>query len=72
VQALGGNALIPAWQTLTADDVRRAHDVGLTVYPWTVDTAEQIEAMHGLGADGFMTNDVALAREAAHRAERRP
>jgi len=72
VQALRANALIPAWQTLTADDVRRAHNGGLTVYPWTVDTAEQVGAMWRLGLDGFMTNDVALARRAAYRAERRP
>ena len=72
VQTLGANALIPAWQTLTADDVRRAHDVGLTVYPWTVDTAEQVRTTWRLGLDGFMTNDVALARRAAYRAERRP
>ncbi len=71
-QGLRADALIPAWRTLTGDDVARAHDLGLAVCPWTVDSAEQMEAMCTLGVDGFMTNDVALARGAVSRVGRRP
>lgn len=61
-RSLRANAIVAAWRELTADDVGRAHHADLFVCAWTVDTAEQIEAMRSLGVDGVATNDVLLAR----------
>jgi glycerophosphoryl diester phosphodiesterase len=67
VRALRANAVIPAVGALKEEDVRRAHEAGLEVYPWTVDSTRQIEEMLALGVDGVITNDVALARRAVDR-----
>jgi glycerophosphoryl diester phosphodiesterase len=54
---LGGRALV--------DDrfVEAAHDRGLQVHVWTVDTAEEASAMLDLGIDGIMTDRPSMLRE---------
>ncbi|MGH3252740.1 MAG: glycerophosphodiester phosphodiesterase family protein [Trebonia sp.] len=43
--------------------IRRAHEVGLDVHVWTLNTREAIERALDLGADGVMTDDVVLLRD---------
>jgi glycerophosphoryl diester phosphodiesterase len=43
--------------------VKEAHDLGMSVNVWTVDTPDDIRAMRDLGVDQITTNDPALVRE---------
>ena len=43
--------------------VKEAHDLGMSVNAWTVDSAEGIRQMKDLGVDQITTNDPALTRE---------
>jgi glycerophosphoryl diester phosphodiesterase len=47
----------------TREFIRRAHQVGLDVHVWTLNTREEIERVLDLGADGVMTDDVVLLRD---------
>jgi len=46
----------PFHGALDAGYVREAHRLGLTVYPWTVDEAADIERVKGLGVDGVISD----------------
>jgi glycerophosphoryl diester phosphodiesterase len=50
-------------QIATRTFVRRAHEVGLDVHVWTLNSREEIEHALDLGADGVMTDDVVLLRD---------
>jgi glycerophosphoryl diester phosphodiesterase len=43
--------------------IRRAHELGLQVHVWTVNTRAGIERVLDLGADGVMTDETALLRD---------
>ena len=43
--------------------VKEAHDLGMSVNAWTVDSAEGIRQMKDLGVDQITTNNPALTRE---------
>ncbi len=62
--ATGASAVAPAVGMLDADLVAIAHAAGLKVFPWTLETGEEISAAAGLGVDGICVNDVAMARRA--------
>lgn len=60
---LGVDALHPHFSELRVDwEVQSAHLLGLSVNPWTVNTAEDLRWVMAAGADGIITNypDVAL------------
>jgi glycerophosphoryl diester phosphodiesterase len=50
-------------QIATRGFIRRAHEVGLDVHVWTLNTREEIERALDLGADGVMTDDIVLLRD---------
>lgn len=50
-------------QIATREFIRRTHELGLDVHVWTLNTAEEIERVLDLGADGVMTDDVVLLRD---------
>jgi glycerophosphoryl diester phosphodiesterase len=50
-------------QIATREFIRRAHEVGLDVHVWTLNTRAGIEWALDLGADGVMTDDVVLLRD---------
>ena len=50
-------------QIATRGFIRRAHEVGLDVHVWTLNTRAEIERALDLGADGVMTDDVVLLRD---------
>lgn len=43
--------------------VDRAHELGLQVHVWTIDTAEEMRRLIDLGVDGLMTDEPALLRQ---------
>jgi glycerophosphoryl diester phosphodiesterase len=50
-------------QIATRAFIRRAHEIGLDVHVWTLNTRAEIERALDLGADGVMTDDVVLLRD---------
>jgi glycerophosphoryl diester phosphodiesterase len=50
-------------QIATRTFIRRAHELGLDVHVWTLNTREEIEHALDLGADGVMTDNVVLLRD---------
>ena len=50
-------------QIATRTFIRRAHEVGLDVHVWTLNSREEIECALDLGADGVMTDEVVLLRD---------
>ena len=56
VQAFGAQIWSPYWREVTAESVAQAHDLGLTVSVWTVNTRADIEAMLDLGVDSIISD----------------
>jgi len=50
-------------QIATPTFIKRAHELGLHVHVWTLNTREEIEHALDLGADGVMTDDIVLLRD---------
>jgi Zn-finger protein len=46
---------------------KEAHQMGLSVYPWTVNTRDSASWLLRLGADGLVTDDPCLIREALNQ-----
>ena len=59
----GASAIFP--RRVNARLFKEAHRQGLAVYPWTVNSREEAGWMLRLGADGLVTDDPCLLREAA-------
>lgn len=60
----GFYAVHPSYpQTLENDYIKKAHDNGLMINPWTVDNPEVITKLLELGADAIITNKPDLALE---------
>ena len=59
---VGANILSPAYFLVDESLVDRAHALGLTVIPWTVDDADDMRAQIADGVDGIITNYPALLR----------
>ncbi|MCR5040893.1 MAG: glycerophosphodiester phosphodiesterase [Clostridia bacterium] len=56
-------AIHPIYVTVDRHTVERAHELGLKVNPWTVDSDEAILAMAYLGCDGVITDVCGRATE---------
>jgi glycerophosphoryl diester phosphodiesterase len=50
-------------QIVTADFIRRSHELGLHVHVWTLNTQKEIEHALDLGADGVMADNIVLLRD---------
>jgi glycerophosphoryl diester phosphodiesterase len=50
-------------QIATRGFIKRAHEVGLDVHVWTLNTRAEMERALDLGADGVMTDNVVLLRD---------
>lgn len=67
---LGAKALHPQFVNLRADHVKAAHDAGLIVNAWTLNTAAEWESACRMGIDGIVTDDpVGLAQFLATRVD---
>ena len=54
--AANATALHPMYHYLRAEAVRDAHAANLLVFPWTVNTYQDIRQMAALGVDGIVTD----------------
>jgi len=50
------NALFPKYVYVDPEMVEEAHKHDLAVYPWTIDTLNEIEPLIRMGVDGIVTN----------------
>jgi glycerophosphoryl diester phosphodiesterase len=50
-------AAVLYWEVIGEPVVSRCHALGVPVLAWTVDDAEQLRWLDGLGVDGVITND---------------
>lgn len=51
---------IPYHLAMTKELIYDFHAHGVSVYPWTVDTKEDMDRIFGMGADGVLTNRIDL------------
>ena len=56
VKAAGGRIWSPYYKELSAQDLHRAHAVGLKVNVWTVNDVDSMEALIKMGVDGIITD----------------
>jgi glycerophosphoryl diester phosphodiesterase len=58
VAKLGFNPIFynPYYKLVTADMVKKCHDKGILITPWTVNTVAEMKAIKGLGVDGIITD----------------
>ncbi len=52
----------PDHRIATEDQVKRMHDAGIRVFPYTVNTFEDYAAMRAMGVDGIITDDPEAAK----------
>ena len=52
----GAQALNLWWETLSHEDVRRAHAKGLSVNIWTANEPEKVRSMVNWGVEGIMSD----------------
>ncbi|MEP1539161.1 MAG: glycerophosphodiester phosphodiesterase family protein [Paracoccaceae bacterium] len=60
---IGGSVWAPYFEDLTAQDLARAHDLGLVVNVWTVNKAADMKRMADMGVDGLITDYPTLATQ---------
>jgi glycerophosphoryl diester phosphodiesterase len=56
IRCLGGRIWGPHFGSLTADQVREAHQLGIRVFPWTPDDVADMRRLLEMGVDGIITN----------------
>lgn len=66
--ANGYDYVSPQWPVGPAY-IRNAHDLGLRIVPYTLDSRAEIEAAAKLGVDALITNDARLGRRAVRAVE---
>jgi glycerophosphoryl diester phosphodiesterase len=60
-------ALHPYFTDVTEAMIRRQHERGIRVHPWTIDPPEEIERLLRMNADGVITDDPVLARQVLNK-----
>jgi glycerophosphoryl diester phosphodiesterase len=61
---LGAFSWNPSGRSLKKEHVRKMHEAGVLVFPWQIDTLEDMARMLNMGVDGLIVDDPVLA--AAH------
>ena len=56
VKASGGKSWAPYYKYLTSALLDEAHQLGLEVYVWTVDSRREMVRLMEMGVDGIITN----------------
>jgi glycerophosphoryl diester phosphodiesterase len=67
VNAAGGAIWSPAYQNLSAEAVKGAHELGLKVVPWTVNDPADAQRLIDWGVDGIITDYPDRIREVMRR-----
>lgn len=62
-KSIGADALHPQYMFVTEKYVEQAHEVGLYVNPWTVNSAREMNRLLKCGVDGLITDLPKLALE---------
>ncbi|MBP7053176.1 MAG: hypothetical protein KBE65_19390 [Phycisphaerae bacterium] len=63
IQSRGIDLIDWEHSTVTPETIGLVHAYGMELYVWTVDDADRMATLIGLGIDGITTNDPELARE---------
>lgn len=63
VQAAGCQTWSPFWKDIAQHEVAEAKAIGLSVVPWTVNSADDIRAVIALKVDGLITDYPDVARQ---------
>lgn len=63
IKAQGGLCWCPCFRDLTRDRVLQAHELGIAVNAWTVNTVDDILAMSAMGVDAIITDYPDRARQ---------
>ena len=61
--SLGIDDVSPYFKEITKELTDEAHEFGMKVVPWTVNSREDIEAVYGMGVDGIITDRPWVLRE---------
>ncbi|WP_313812953.1 glycerophosphodiester phosphodiesterase family protein [Glutamicibacter sp.] len=62
-KAQGYDVISPAFAAVTDQMISEAHDLGLPVIPWTVNSRTDMERLMDMGVDGIITNFPTRLRE---------
>jgi glycerophosphoryl diester phosphodiesterase len=65
----GADALLPHWAYVTSEDVRAAHDAGLSVAPWVSSDPVVLKSLIGAGVDAIGTNHPDVLKTLLTRSE---
>jgi glycerophosphoryl diester phosphodiesterase len=56
IKASGGHYWAQYYKHLTGDDLKKAHELGIAVFVWTVDSSPEMIRLVDMGVDGIITN----------------
>jgi glycerophosphoryl diester phosphodiesterase len=59
----GADIVSPYFMELSPDKVAQAHELGMKVVPWTVNSVKDMNMLIDMGVDGFITDKPHMARE---------
>jgi glycerophosphoryl diester phosphodiesterase len=62
-QAIGADVVSPYWEELSNEMVNEAHELGMKVVPWTVNSPEKMNMLINMGVDGIITDKPWVLRE---------
>ncbi|WP_292366154.1 MULTISPECIES: glycerophosphodiester phosphodiesterase [unclassified Methanoculleus] len=54
--------ILPRWDRVSREVVKRAHDAGLLVIPWLLNSPDDVDGAARIGVDGFASADPCAAR----------
>ena len=72
VAAFGCEIWSPDHEALSAEEVARAHQLGVRVIPWTVNTEDRAQQLLAWGVDGLITDDPSVVRHSGSVAGQSP
>ena len=61
-KAIGADVISPYWEELTPELTIEAHQMGMKVVPWTVNTTPDMNMLIDMGADGMISDKPYLLR----------
>lgn len=62
-RSVQADIILPRWDRVSREVVEQAHEAGLLVVPWTLNTEDDFLEATRLGLDGFATDDPCAAQQ---------